>query len=258
MGQLRQSFVAGLGDGALPLVVLGHPGIGQSVGNPRTEFVGNEFFGPDLGLHQRAFDVCLGGQVQMEGLSLVPIAGNLQNSRTRQTPVREKQVFVKPHAGFFCASLNADGQGQARQTCIRCPLFVVKGERDQAWPSCDQTQAKLLGDAVAKIGGANFGNGQTASGNHHGAGFNRPLIGLELIAILCLRDGFNAATLPTQDAAFVAFFQKHLNQVFGGSIAKQLPFVLFVKRNVIRLHQVNEVLGGVTRQCTAAKVRVLA
>jgi hypothetical protein len=73
-----------------------------------------------------------------------------------------------------------------------------------------------------------------------------------------MRDGFNAAALPTQDAAFLAFFQKHLNQVFGGPIAKQLPFVLFVKRDVVRLHQVNEILGGVTRQCTAAKVWVLA
>ena len=58
--------------------------------------------------------------------------------------------------------------------------------------------------------------------------------------------------------ACVALTQQHLNQVFGRAVAKQLAFVLFVKRNLVALHQRDEVLRGVARQRAAAKLWVIA
>ena len=89
-------------------------------------------------------------------------------------------------------------------------------------------------------------------------GLNIALRCLNLVARVNLGDGFDSTALPSNDMTFVTFFQKHLNQVFSRPVAKQLAFVLFVKRNVIRLHQFNEVLRGIARQSASAKVRVVA
>jgi hypothetical protein len=55
-----------------------------------------------------------------------------------------------------------------------------------------------------------------------------------------------------------ALGQQHLNDVVGRAVAKQLAFVLFVKRNLVLLQQRYEVLRRVTRQGRAAKMRVVA
>ena len=100
----------GLGHRALPLGVLGHPGICKSVRHPSAKLIGNELFGPDFGLHERAFNVFLGCQVQMKGLTFLPIAGNLQHGRARQAAVCEQKVFIKTHECLFGASFDAHRQ----------------------------------------------------------------------------------------------------------------------------------------------------
>jgi NAD(P)-dependent dehydrogenase (short-subunit alcohol dehydrogenase family) len=55
----------------------------------------------------------------------------------------------------------AGRKGQTRQGCKGLPIGGVEGERHQGGAGCDHLQAKLLGQPVAQVGGANFGDGQT-------------------------------------------------------------------------------------------------
>jgi hypothetical protein len=52
------------------------------------------------------------------------------------------------------------------------------------------------------------------------------------------------------------FFAQHLNNLFAIVITKQLAFVLLMPSNAMAIHQVDEVLGGETRQRRFTKVRV--
>jgi hypothetical protein len=56
----------------------------------------------------------------------------------------------------------------------------------------------------------------------------------------------------------VALGQQHLNQVFRRAVAKQLAFVLFVKRDVVLVHERHKVLRREARQGAAAKLWVVA
>jgi hypothetical protein len=64
------------------------------------------------------------------------------------------------------------------------------------------------------------------------------------------------AGLPARHAAGRAPGQQHVDQIGGRVVAEQLALVLFVKGDAVSLHQRDEVLRGVARQCRAAEVRV--
>jgi hypothetical protein len=83
-----------------------------------------------------------------------------------------------------------------------------------------------LGDAVAEIGGADFGNGQAAGGDDHRPAAHGAALGVDLVAAIARHaQRLHAAGLPALHAAGGAFAQQHLNQVVGGAVAKQLAFV---------------------------------
>ena len=154
-------------------------------------------------------------------------------------------------------------QRQAGQGRERRPHFGAKGERHQGRAGGHQRQAKLLGDAVAKIGSANFGNRQAAGGDHQRARLHRAARGVDLVAHATLRAVAVAhrrhrVALPAHHAAFVALSQQHGDQVFCRAIAKQLAFVLLVKGDAVAFDQSHKILRRVPRQCRAAKARVIA
>ena len=63
--------------------------------------------------------------------------------------------------------------------------------------------------------------------------------------------------MPARHAPHIAFGQQHLNNVFCRAVAKKLAFVLFMKRDLVTLHQSQEVPRGVARQGRATKARVV-
>ena len=71
-------------------------------------------------------------------------------------------------------------------------------------------------------------------------------------------DFMHLAWLPALHAARSAFSQQHGDDVFSRIVAKQLAFVLFMKRNSVFGQQLQKVLRRVARQCRTAKVRVVA
>jgi hypothetical protein len=60
---------------------------------------------------------------------------------------------------------------------------------------------------------------------------------------------FDAAGLPAGHATGFALGQQHLDDVFSRTVAKQLAFVLFVKRDLVLVHQRQKIGGAVARQC---------
>ena len=94
----------------------------------------------------------------------------------------EQQIFVEGHALFFAAGADFYGQGQPGQACIGLPGIAIKGHGHQAWRALYQRQIELLGQAVAKVGGANLGNAQAAGGNDQAGGLHGATVSLNLIA----------------------------------------------------------------------------
>ena len=265
-GQGLQGFVGRVADRALQRRFGFDPGVGQAGGHQCGQLVGNQLAGLAFGLQQRGAQVGAGREVDAHGLTFTPEAGDLQHRRPAQAAVGEQQVFRKNH-GFFAllgagigrAGFDLHRQGQAGELRIRRPALAVKSQRHQRRPWLDQAQAKLPGNAVAEIAGADLGNGQPASGHHHLRRGNRSAVTVDFIAAgwRCLQ-ALDAAGLPALDATGRALGQQHLNDVVGRAVAKQLAFVFFVKRNLVLLQQRDKVLRRVTRQGRAAKMRVVA
>ena len=164
--------------------------------------------------------------------------------------------------GIWRSGFDPHRQGQAGQLGIRCPGRAVEGQRHQRGARLDQAQAELFRDAVTKIGGPDFGDGQAAGGDHHLRCLDAAAVALDLVAacarLLRAGDAFDAARLPARDAAGITLGQQHVDHVLGRTVAKQLALVFFVKRDAVALQQGDEVLRRVARQGRAAKMRVLA
>ena len=94
----------------------------------------------------------------------------------------EQQVFVEGHTGFLGTGADLHGQRQAGQLCIRRPARAVKGQRHQARAAFDERDVELLRQPVAKVGGADLGNGQPARGNDQRARLHRATVSINLIA----------------------------------------------------------------------------
>ena len=165
----------------------------------------------------------------------------------------KQQVFGK-NRGFLAlfgrricrAGFDQHWQRQAGQLRKGRPICAVKAQRHQGRAWLDQAQAKLRGDAVTKIGGADLWNRQTARCNHQLRCFDPTPITLNLVAVYARRLSargrfdyiFNTARLPASDLAGCAFGEQHVDNVLGRPVAKQLTFVLFVKRHAVLLQQV--------------------
>ena len=183
--------------------------------------------------------------------------------------MRKKQVFGKYGrlfallgAGVCRPGFNQHRQRQSGQLGIGRPGVAVKRQRHQPGTGLNQAQAKLAGQAVAKISRADFWDRQPARGHYHLRRFYQSFATVNLIASgaqpIRVNHAFDATSLPTHYLAGDAFRQQHVDEVFRRMVAKQLAFVLFMKGNAVALQQFDEVLRRVARQGRATKMRVLA
>jgi len=76
-----------------------------------------------------------------------------------------------------------------------------------------------------------------------------------------ISDALHRARLPARDAAAIhasiALTQQHGNQILRAAVAKELPFVFFMKCNALLLHERREILRRIARERTAAKAWIV-
>ena len=101
----------------------------------------------------------------------------------------KKQVLGKYHrlfalfgCGVSLASFNLHRQRQACQLRERQPGIAVKRQWHQCGTGFHHAQPKLLGDAVAKVSGANLGDRQSTCGNDDLRRFYQTPVSINLIA----------------------------------------------------------------------------
>ena len=78
----------------------------------------------------------------------------------------EKQVFVECGGLAFGACANAHRQGEPRKRGEGAEGLAVKSERHKGGPRGHDAVAKLLGEPMAPVGGADFGDGEASRGDH--------------------------------------------------------------------------------------------
>ena len=97
-----------------------------------------------------------------DGLSRFPIRGDLQDCRAAEAAMCEENVFAE------CGAAAADGciERDAAQFTESAPFLVFEHEWNEAGARLRNGEAKLAGDPVAEVGGADFGNRESACCDH--------------------------------------------------------------------------------------------
>src|SRR5574343_185650 len=148
----------------------------------------------------------------------------------------------------MCFSLDVDFQRDASQRSPRGPGLWLECQWDQGGACVDHLVSELGSQFVAKVGGANFRNSQTAGSDHQLGSLNSSPIGVEFKTELRSAYLAYAAGLPSGYATRLAFLEQHLNDVVAASVAKQLPFVLLMPGYPVPRDQLQKILWGVAGQ----------
>ena len=97
-------------------------------------------------------------------------------------PVGKQQILIEGDGGLFLAGADAHRQGNTGQVGVGCPILPRKAQGHQTRTLGNDGQTKLLGNAVAKVGGTNFGNGQAARGHDQVVCLHQALAGVQAVA----------------------------------------------------------------------------
>ena len=165
----------------------------------------------------------------------------------------QQQVFAEAPAiaGDFRVYGNSGQITEARQR------FGPEAERHQCRARGHDVQAELLGDAVAKRAGAYFRHRQPAARHHQGARPACALIGVDDKPLPFTRYGTHFARHAPVHATALAFAFQHVDDLLRAVDAEQLAQRSLLVPDAVALHQRNEMLRRVARQCGAAEVRIL-
>ena len=115
----------------------------------------------------------------------------------------------------------------------------------------------MLRNAKRKIGRADLGYGESACRNHHLTRKYFAARSANAKALGIFGYSFHLHGPHPAHTTEITFGFEHGNNVFGRPVAKQLPLVLLMERNVVTLDQPNEVLWRITRQSATTKMWIL-
>ena len=136
----------------------------------------------DVSCEQGLHDVEARGEVEVDGLSGVPVGGGLQDGGAAEAAVGYEEFFAEGGrvGGEFVAGLRfvvggrcGGGDGFGGEAAEVAPAGFVLGredERDERGASGNDVEAEMAGDLVAEAGGAHFGDGEAAGGDDGGGG----------------------------------------------------------------------------------------
>src|SRR4029077_16184553 len=99
----------------------------------------------------------LWNKVDRNGIAGPPVKGCLKGRRTAQARGGKEDVFAE-------GGLSAGDQGIDRNT-RQVVKLLFQAEPVQGWGEFDALKAELLGDLVAKVGGAHLGDGKATRGD---------------------------------------------------------------------------------------------
>jgi hypothetical protein len=114
-----------------------------------------------LGGKEHRGPIFAGQKINPDAIPVPPIARNLQDRWTRQSPVSEEACFFKNGL----ATANPGRRGDARQVPEH-ELLSAQSERDQRRTGFDNLQPKLPGEVISKTRRPHFGDARAAGGDH--------------------------------------------------------------------------------------------
>src|SRR5881396_3143516 len=125
-----------------------------------------------------------------DGLSRFPIRRDLQDCRAAEAAMCEEDVFAK------CGAAAADGciERHAAEFSESAPFLVFEHEWNQAGARLRNGEAKLAGDPVAEVGGADFGNRESACRDHKRFAFEFSPVGRDPELHLFLYRGWSSSS----------------------------------------------------------------
>ena len=111
---------------------------------------------------QRGYGVAIGSEVETNGLSGVPVGGDLKDGGAAQATMGEEHFFTKRI--FTRGSYHLGGH--PREFGIALMIGAMEDERDEGGTSGNDIVAKLPGEVVAEGGGAHLRDGEATGGNN--------------------------------------------------------------------------------------------
>ena len=120
-----------------------------------------------------------GEEIDFDGLRAIPVGGNLENGWAAEATVGEKHRF-----GEVCPGGRGHyGEGNATEVSEGGAVGIVPGEWDEPGAKGGEVESELAGDAIAEVGGAEFGKGESAGGHDEGWGMEIAEGGCNLVAV---------------------------------------------------------------------------
>jgi hypothetical protein len=198
----------------------------------------------------------IGQEIDIDHLSVRPIAAGLQDGGARQSAVGEQSRLAKRRFTCACDHLCRYARKLAEQH-----IFPAQRQRHQRRARLDNFQPELAGEIIGKACRAHFGDARPARRNDQARrGCGKIAIGNDKArnamrhrAHIEPEGKIDAATLPRRPVAFV---HQHRDNLPRAAITEKLTQRLFVKGDTMRAHQIDEILRFVTPQRRFGEMRV--
>src|SRR5262249_54375490 len=108
--------------------------------------------------------ILIGGEIDLDWFSVLPVGGNLENGRTTQAQMGEQHLLAE----VWLTERSADGEGNSSQLSERAAFPGGEQERHETGPRFDDGDSELAGNVVSETGRARFGDGESAGGDDQG------------------------------------------------------------------------------------------
>ena len=203
------------------------------------------------GLSDSGGGVAAWGEINLNGMAILPVAGDLEDGGAAESAVGEEHFFAEGLA----AGLGDHFGGDAGEVAVALAVRGSEDKRDEAGAGGDDFQAELAGEVVAEGGCAHFGDGETTRGYYQGWS---AIIG-GVAADDKLRIAGDFGDLAVQDnfhAGGTAFGFEHVGDVAGGVVAEELAKRFFVVRDAMFFDEGEEVRRGVAGQSGFGKMGI--
>ncbi len=187
-------------------------------------------------------DVALRSEIELDGLALLPVGGDLENGRTAEAAMSEEHFFAE---GNFAGRGSDDFGGDAGEFGVAAEVGAIEDERNESGPSGNDVMAELAGEVVPERTGAQFGDGKPAGGDDEDGGAKFGGIGTKEESGGAL-DFDDAGVEEDLDVGGATFGFEQVDDLGGGIVAEELAESFFVPGDAMFLDESEKVVRGET------------